>query len=295
MFCSKCGRRAPDEDSFCSHCGSRIERSAAQDANSPAQAAAPGANGGAFSPSRAPETRPADPHAAEPSPQPGPVPQMPWQAGPPAPPAEPSPAMPLSQPRSTSAADNAPAGSMIFAAIAGGGALFAWSKWYPALTVHGLKAIQATQQAGTPIGTGIGASHGFGTSTGTLGLAAVVLLLAGITLTAVVRRRRAIGSAVMLVAALAMIASVIPALIAAYKALNAWANLPYQAGPGPGNVVVSIIASAATHAVDVHSAAPALGVIGAGILALICALTALIGGLTARRRSTRRAAAAIRT
>jgi hypothetical protein len=175
-----------------------------------------------------------------------------------------------------------PLGAVVFAVIAGLGALFAWYQWHQPLAVKSLQAIPPPS-AGTHALTAISDSRGFGTTLGLIGLATAASFFVTILLTGLAWRGRIAGACLMVVGAIAIIGAAVPAIIKADRAYSGWGSLEYKVPPGVGEALAAAIIGPVQHAIVTHSLIPALAVLGAGLLAFICATGTVIGTMKIRR------------
>jgi len=183
----------------------------------------------------------------------------------------------------------------LIAVLAAAGSLIAWRAWYepprnvsqfvensvnstvsqyerelPQITrALGLKPGPQSQTGSAKGATPAGPSHGLATSRGTIALVAVIAMVAAIALSTSTRRVRLLGAVGAVLAGAVLLVDGITALVATAHVLGKLSNYGQDTIFG--------------QSVDNSSGYPALGASGAGALALVGAMFAMIGAIRSPR------------
>lgn len=159
--------------------------------------------------------------------------------------------------------------------IAGAGSIVAWTHWRPPLQVPGQQELTHSLGGLGPLGTGLAASHGFGTTHGVVGLVAAIGCLAGAVGMLLPGRLRMIGAVVVALSSVAIAANGLSAFLSANHLHGAWNSVVQAVGSGSTATPLSGV----TSAISRNALAPAAGATGAGLVGMAGGLNALRSGL----------------
>jgi hypothetical protein len=106
--------------------------------------------------------------------------------------------------------------------VASGGSIYAWTKWYPPLSVPAHKALRALGPRANPLTTVFAAQHGLSTAHGTLGLVAAIACVAGTVGLFLPGRLKLLAGGVIVVSSGVILANGLSAYLKAGSAQHAW-------------------------------------------------------------------------
>jgi len=176
--------------------------------------------------------------------------------------------------------------AVILPLVASGGSVVAWTKWRPPLPIPAQADIARSLG---PLGTGLSASHGLGTTHGALGLAAAVTCVAGIVGLVLPGRLRVLAAVVVALSSVAIFANGLTGFLSANQLHHAWSTLQSltsgPAGSSPTGPLLSSVSSAITR----NALAPSAAAGASGLVGLTGGMQALRTATSSLRIATRRA------
>lgn len=168
------------------------------------------------------------------------------------------------------------ASGVLLPLVGSAGSVVAWTQWRPPLAVPGRAELTRVVGALGPLGTGLAAAHGLGTTHGTIGLASALACGAGIAGLLLPGRLRLAAAAVIALASVAIAANGLSAFLSASHLHQAWTSaIHVVASHGSSSTLGSV-----SGAIDKSALAPSGGATASGALGFV-------GGLNALRRASR--------